>query len=167
MSFKLKSWERDIQLSFDPLIDKRRSQKFIRPNGEMLDSGVTKGPSAEEAFKQATEYNLPNINDIAFPDHNNFVAGQINTKLDKWKHILQGCTNEQEISDWVEHGIDINKVMVRFNGTFRGVHYDCDYPPSRHFNNSNNCKGFTQFVSETIQERLRNGSITCLGRVGE
>ena len=167
MSFKLKSWERDIQLSFDPLKEKRRSKKFIRPNGEMLDSGVTKGPSAEEAFKQATEYNLPNINDIAFPDHNNFVAGQINTKLDKWKHILQGCPNEQEISDWVEHGIDINKVMVRFNGTFRGVHYDCDYPPPRQFNNSNNCKGFTQFVSETIQERLRNGSITCLGRVGE
>ena len=109
MSFKLKLWERDIQLSFDPLKEKRRSQKFIRPNGEMLDSGVTKGPSAEEAFKQATEYNLPNINDIAFPDHNNFVAGQINTKLDKWKHILQGCPNEQEISDWVKHGIDIYK----------------------------------------------------------
>ena len=35
------------------------------------------------------------------------------------------------------------------------------------FNNSNKCKHFIEFIRDTIKERLLNGSIECLGKVGE
>lgn len=56
--------------------------------------------------------------------------------------------------------------MVHFKGDFWGHHYDDKFPPSRTFNNSNKCKKFSTFITETVVDRLRNGSIECLGKVG-
>lgn len=63
--------------------------------------------------------------------------------------------------------MDINKYLIHFEGTFWGKSYDDSFPPGRFFNNSNKCKKFISFVTNTLLERLQNGSIECLGKVGE
>ena len=63
--------------------------------------------------------------------------------------------------------MDIYKFIKHFKGHFWGVHYDCEFPPHRIFNNANNCKEFVDFINATIQERLYNGSIEYIGKVGE
>ena len=52
-----------------------------------------------------------------------------------------------------------------FKGQFWGE-YNHDYRPPRIFNNSKNCKPFVDFINNTIYERLCDGSIKCLGKVG-
>ena len=62
--------------------------------------------------------------------------------------------------------MNINKYIVHYAGDFWGQTYDDDFPPPRLFNNSTRCRNFVDFITETITERLKNGSISCLGKVG-
>ena len=63
--------------------------------------------------------------------------------------------------------MSIKKYITNFKGNFWGSEYHHDFPPQRTFNNSNNCQLFTEFITNTIIERLRNGSIDCLGKIDE
>ena len=54
-----------------------------------------------------------------------------------------------------------------FKGNFKGHSYDSDLPPTVFFQNATNCKEFGKFISNTLMERIANGTITVLGRVGE
>lgn len=55
---------------------------------------------------------------------------------------------------------------MHFSGNLWGQTYDNDFPPARMFNNSARCYKFVDFITETIVERLKNGSIACFGKVG-
>lgn len=46
------------------------------------------------------------------------------------------------------------------------MQYDTQFPPARVLNNASNCKRFVNFINNTNIERLANGSIEYLGRVG-
>ena len=50
-----------------------------------------------------------------------------------------------------------------------GVKYESAEPPSRVVKNhySRSCKQFSQFVTETILQRIESGTIRVLGKVGE
>jgi hypothetical protein len=53
-----------------------------------------------------------------------------------------------------------------FRGNFTGVHYDAASPTPIFLTNSSSCKGFANFVSETLLDRIVNGSMKVLGKLG-
>ncbi len=59
-----------------------------------------------------------------------------------------------------------SRLHSAIQGNFGGSEYDSDFPPPRVFSNSNKCRKFASFISDTIVERLQNGSINCVGKVG-
>ena len=48
----------------------------------------------------------------------------------------------------------------------KGEHYDSDRPPTKLFPNNPSCRPFSDFVRRTLLDRLENGAISLLGRVG-
>ncbi|MEW8544651.1 MAG: reverse transcriptase domain-containing protein, partial [Candidatus Thiodiazotropha sp.] len=93
-------------------------------------------------------------------------AGQIHNSLEEWQFIFNYNDSAEEIRDWVRCGVNIFQYVKPFKVMFLGESYDSDFPPRKLFNNSNKCRNFVEFISDTIKERLINGSVECLGRVG-
>lgn len=50
---------------------------------------------------------------------------------------------------------------------FKVKAYDSDLPPPIFQNNASSCKGFKNFIAKTLFERVKNGSISLWGKVGE
>ena len=123
--------------------------------------------TAESAYQEASKATIPDIDRIQFPDPQNFVAGHIHENEAQWQKILDFNSAGDEIKHWVENGVDIKQYMKPFKGEFWGKAYDCDFPPPRHFNNSNKCRSFIPFINETIKDRLQSGAIECIGQVGK
>lgn len=71
------------------------------------------------------------------------------------------------IGNWIKSKVDVGEFFQHFKGNFKGYAYDSNTPVTRHFVNSAVCKKFTDFIKSEISERLKNGSIRLLGRLGE
>ena len=126
--------------------------------------------STETAFQKSKDGITPQLKTLAFYDPDYFVAGQIHNSHNshkEWQHIFDDIGSAEEIRAWVNCGVDIFQYIRPFRGVFWGEHYDAEFPPQKWFNNSNKCKDFIEFIGHTIYERLLNGSIECLGRIGE
>ncbi|MES9884567.1 MAG: reverse transcriptase domain-containing protein [Sedimenticola sp.] len=163
----MKQWEKEVELQFDPCCQEVR--RISKVNYKGVFTTMTDTPdchSAEVVFQCAKSGIMPDLGDISYPCSEKFVAGQIHSNIDKWRFILGTSPNASQILSWLEHGVDIHSFLISFRGRFWGKHYDTDYPPPRYFSNANNCKQFQDFISQTVLERLRNGSIQCLGKVG-
>jgi hypothetical protein len=63
--------------------------------------------------------------------------------------------------------VDVHQFLKHFKGNFKGKHFDSDIPPSILLPNATVCEGYTKFIAKTLEERLKNGSLTLLGKVGE
>lgn len=61
----------------------------------------------------------------------------------------------------------VERYFKHFKGEFKDEHFDCPRPPKRVFNNHSSCIPFTQFISDTILQRLSSGDISVFGRVDE
>lgn len=110
----------------------------------------------------------PALPSIHFRDPATFVAGELHRHVEPWDHI---CAQEGEkgrqVMHWIRHGVDLHDFIQPFKGDFAGKNYDHDFPPPRAFRNSNSCQGFEKFVAQTLEERITNGSVSLLGRVGD
>ncbi|CAC5361180.1 unnamed protein product [Mytilus coruscus] len=162
--FRLKPWEFDINLGTDPTSVTVRQPTFVNFENKIIDNDREVN-SAEEVYSKATDGVSPDIRNVKFFNPKTFVAGQIHTRLHQWQKILPCSHSSDEILDWLVHGVNINKYIVHFKGDFWRHIYDDKFPPCRIFNNSNKCKKFSSFITETVMERLKNGSIGCIGKV--
>ena len=99
-------------------------------------------------------------------DQRYFLAGNLHRYLQQWKNLVidQG---DIDILSWIENGVDIHGFLQPFNGNFWGVTYDDIFPPSRHFKNAKNCEQFVSFINSELEERLKSGAISLIGKVGE
>ena len=68
---------------------------------------------------------------------------------------------------WIGKGVNIREFMRPFRGSYMGVNYDSTDPPSRAFKNHHSRKQFSQFVTETLLQRIETGAIRVWGRVGD
>ena len=163
----LKPWEKEVTLAFDPKTSAVRRLQFKNYRGEIVqkDTFVT-GCCAEEAIEQHVIGDTPSMGSLLFPDPDNFVAGQVHERLQEWNDIIPDGEMKEEIMDWIRDGVDIRRYIKPFKGVFEGQSYDDVFPPARVFNNSNKCKDFIPFISDTIHERMLNGSISYAGKVG-
>ena len=165
-SFKCRHWEEEIVLDFDPATQNVRQLSWVNRNGEQVKHSRD-FTTAESAYQEASKATIPDIDRIQFPDPQNFVAGQIHENEAQWQKILDFNSAGDEIKHWVENWVDIKQYMKPFKGEFWGKAYDCDFPPPRHFNDSNKCRSFIPFINETIKDRLQSGAIECIGQVGK
>lgn len=104
--------------------------------------------------------------DLIFRDPNEFTAGEIHNHLPRWEEILQGQPKRDEILSYLKFGVDVREFFFPFKGDFQGTYYDSPLPPSARFPNNKSCSGFEDFISDTILERLANGSLSIWGKVG-
>ena len=63
--------------------------------------------------------------------------------------------------------MDVKKFIKPFKGSFMGVKYESTEPPFRVFKNHYSCKQFSQYVTETILQRIESGAIRVWGKGGE
>jgi hypothetical protein len=97
----------------------------------------------------------------------NFRAGGLHSSLAEWKILLDQGFGDEQSWGWLNEGVHIPHYFRHYKGTFHGHAYDSDFPPPIHLKNSSTCIPFAQFVADTICQRLQNGSIRLLGKVGE
>ena len=108
---------------------------------------------------------LASLRDLLFRDPAAFVAGEIHRHAPVWRLILQEYTNF--ILRYIDNGVDVYPFLRHFKGHFQGESFGSDLPTPRHFPNSRSCLGFETFITTTILERVQNGSLTVIGKVGE
>ena len=83
-----------------------------------------------------------------------------------WKTVLEGNPKRDELWSYISEGVDVFQFFTPFNGRFQGKAYRGDTPPKAVFPNAASCKGFDSFITRTIKDRVRNGSLRIVGKVG-
>ncbi|KAK3750701.1 hypothetical protein QZH41_005746 [Actinostola sp. cb2023] len=102
---------------------------------------------------------------FVFETHS-FIAGNLSSCLPQWRHVLQHYPKKDEILSFISDGVDVSEFFAPFDGLFQGKRYCFDTPPKMIFPNSSSCGAFSDFISHTIMERVSNGSLRIVGRVG-
>ncbi|CAC5412043.1 unnamed protein product [Mytilus coruscus] len=165
----MKPWEKNVIFDSDPTNEFIRLASYVNLEGKLLSEKELqiKPDSAGKSFSASLiKGQVPSTDNLVFLNSNSFKAGQIHTRVDQWKHIMCNSSQTKEVLDWIENGVNIHKYITSFKGKFLGEKYDHEFPPPRMFNNSNECVPFIDFITKTITERLRNGSLKCVGKVG-
>ena len=106
------------------------------------------------------------VRDLKFRDPGHFVAGEVHSHLPEWEKILKDQPKGAEILGYLSKGVCIDDFLVPFKGSFQGQHYSSSTPPKAMFSNNKSCIGFEEFISSTISQRLRNGSLSLWGKAG-
>jgi hypothetical protein len=108
------------------------------------------------------------LGEIAFRDPDYFVSGQLHEHLLQWDELLQLNHNDHSptVKRWIHDKIDIYEFMQPFKGNFAGMHLDSAQPPAHIFLNYNVCEPYKLEIAQILEDRIANGSLELLGRVG-
>jgi hypothetical protein len=106
---------------------------------------------------------------LALRDPGYFVSGQLHTNLDNWKLITDLVENKdsRRVYQWIKSGVDVSAFFQHFKGNFQGKALNHDTPPRSTFRNHKSCAQYSTEITAQLEERLRNGSLNLLGKVGE
>lgn len=159
-----RQWEEDIDLGWNPYLQTKRTVARVDVSGNAIGSSFIRGYAAEQALECFLEGHIPTIGQISFHNPDEFVSGQLNCNHIEWKYILDQNETREEVKNWIENGDDIHQYIRHFKGSFWGVDYDVDYPLPGVLPNSNKCEPFKDFITNTVLERIRNGSVECRDR---
>lgn len=111
---------------------------------------------------------LADVSHLSFRDTNFFRAGELHRCKDAWENLFNYANGSfHEVQDWIDNFVNLDNFLTHFKGSYKGINYDCDRPPSRYFPNHVSCKPFASFISKTILSRLASGAIALWGKVGE
>lgn len=103
--------------------------------------------------------------DLIFRNPNSFIADELHHHVDSWATVLEGFHKKQELFGYISSGVSIFDFFQQFKGNFKGQSYNSDMPPQIHLSNSASCKGFEDFISNCILDRIANGSLAIWGKV--
>ena len=84
-----------------------------------------------------------------------------------WEQILHGFHKKEEVLKYISKGVSVFDFFKPFKGDFKGKSYDFQLPPKMFFENNKICNEYEDFISATILERIKNGSISIWGKQGE
>ena len=104
---------------------------------------------------------------LSFRDPDAFIAGELHRHVDKLEEILAQHPKQDEIFSYIKYKVNVGDFFTRFQRDFQGTFYNSPRPPRAEFSNNKSCLGFEDFISTTILERVKNGSLSVWGRVGE
>ncbi|KAK3730065.1 hypothetical protein QZH41_009896, partial [Actinostola sp. cb2023] len=126
-------------------------------------SVATPNPSPRDVTRLGVH---ASIRDLRFRDPEHFVAGEIHNHLPEWEEILKDQPKGKEILAYLNKGVCVEHFWVPFKGSFQGQHYNSLGPPKATFDNNKSCIGFEEFITSTISQRLKNGSLSLWGKIG-
>ena len=105
--------------------------------------------------------------DVSFRDLDYFVAGKVHNHYHTWEQILYGFHKKEEVLKYISKRVSVFDFFKPFKGDFKGKSYDSQLPPRMFFENNKICNEYEDFISATILERIKNGSISIWGKQGE
>ena len=110
---------------------------------------------------------LGDVGDLLFRDPEHFRAGELNEHVDSWKEIVTGdpTFHQSEVLSRIE-AVSVFPFFQHFSGVFKAESYDSDLPPEKASLNNVSCKLFVKFIQQTLLDRLENGAVSLLGKVG-
>ena len=85
-----------------------------------------------------------------------------------WEEISHRTPSprQEEILGWIRDKVSIAPYFRHFKGDLKGSSYDSDIPPAKRFKNNASCKSFTQIVQKTLNNRIKCGAISIVGKMG-
>lgn len=112
---------------------------------------------------------LADVSLLAFRDPRHFKAGELHWHKELWATLIHDTDSERfaEVLDWIHNFVSVQTFFTHYHGSYKGVEYNCSYPPARVFLNHLSCEPFAQYISDTILDRLASGAISIWGKVGE
>lgn len=120
-------------------------------------------PSVE---KVASGSAFANPKMLSFRDPLSFTAGNLSACASSWETVLEGNPKRDELWSYIAEGVDVFQFFAPFDGRFQGKPYRSNSPPKARFPNAASCKGFDSFITHTIKDRVRNGSLRIVGKAG-
>lgn len=164
-------WEKACDFNPEEAMSQRkRSIHWVTLKGTSGE-GPQPPPGAVHFEKVLQDQSLINFDKLFLRDPEHFVAGELHNHVPDWNFLLQALDGSSlpcsEILGWLKHGVDVKDFFQHFKGTFKGEFFDSDEPPVRYFNNSPSCRQFASFVASQLENNIRNGAISLVGRVGE
>lgn len=154
-------WEFDC--NFNPVHaenNKRKHPIWTTLGGDNIPSHVDPYIFNEEcAVKSSCSLYLRN------PDF--FIAGGLHNQFCHWEKILLDNDTSSLVKQWLKDGVDVTEFFTHFKGNFKGCSYNSLFPPQRFFQNAPICKQFKEFICSELYERILNGSLSVVGKVGE
>lgn len=159
-------WE--LNIKFRPLeaIRQKHHMEWTDCKGSPLQSPTK--ISIKDIWDSHQEGTLKKEN-IIFRDANSFIAGQLHCEPDNWSFILNDNNDSHSklVQSWLTGGVDIADYFNHFKGNFRNQSYDSRIPPPTVIPNHASCIAYASEIAEHLEDRIRNGSLQLLGRVGE
>ena len=106
--------------------------------------------------------------DLILKDGDSFVAGQLHTQLSNWSFLLNASAADHSslVHQWIRDGVDVSAFFCHFKGNFMGRNFDSSVPPPTVIPNHASCKDYASEIASHLEERLRNGSLELMGKVG-
>ena len=105
----------------------------------------------------------PNIATLPFRDP------KLHLHLKDWEEIIKRAPNEEafvEVVEWLRNNVSIFPFRHHFKGSFQGHQFDSARPPPMVFKNNKSCEKFSKFIDNTILDRVADGAISVVGKVG-
>ena len=109
----------------------------------------------------------PRFDLLRLRDSDNFRCGNLHHFAGAWDSLMTGVPGYDVVRPWIHGGVHVPSFFQHYSGEFNGRKFDSDVPPPMYFQNDRErCLEFEGFVTKTILQRLKEGSMKWLGRVG-
>ncbi|KAK3744573.1 hypothetical protein QZH41_013487, partial [Actinostola sp. cb2023] len=82
------------------------------------------------------------------------------------RSVLENYPKKEEILSYITDGVNVFHFFAPFKGSFQGKKYCSNIPHEAIFPNAASCGPFSDFISKTIMDRVINGSLHIVGKVG-
>lgn len=109
----------------------------------------------------------PDFGGLRLRSQDSFVCGNLHRFAEVWDRYMVGIPGYSLAQPWLRDGVHIPSFFQHYKGVFNSRNFDSDVPPHMYFQNSPICWEYRDFITETVLKRLEEGSMICLGRVGE
>ena len=139
----------------------------IEGNPVVASSGMT---VSEVKLQRITNGDvLGDLAALLFRDPKCYRAGELHAHVDHWETIVgkHPTPQQAQVLEWIREKVSIFTQFHHYRGSFKGELYDSDRPPQRVFANNRSCQPFVEFIRKTLINRVHNGAISLIGRVGQ
>ena len=109
---------------------------------------------------------LPDFAGLRLRSPDYFRCGNLHQFANQWDTFMTGLRGYDIVRPWVHEGVYIPSFFQHYEGELNGRSFNSDVPPPMYFQNDSCCVEWRDFISKTILQRLKEGSIKWLGRVG-
>ena len=92
------------------------------------------------------------------------MAGELHQHYEVWEFILEDFRKKNEVLRYIREGVSIFDFLQPFKGQFKGRNYDSPLPPKMMIENNKIYNEFDDFISNSILERVANGSLSIWGK---